>query len=126
MDILDWFTKWNDSIKRLGIVKDNFLLVQSWNSLQFTILGLVGLIEVKVIRYGQKIVPKTTNTDGIETHFSCSRQNIGSGNAPQHRYNRLMMQELLHILLRQDLKRVLILKLLYFLIRKSIDFYINM
>ena len=69
MNILDWFTKWNDSIKRLGIVKDNFLLVQSWNSLQFTILGLVGLIEVKVIRYGQKIVPKTTNTDGIDKNF---------------------------------------------------------
>ena len=42
---------------------------------------MVGLIEVKVIRDGQTIVPKTTNTDGIEKYCSCSRQNIGNGNA---------------------------------------------
>ena len=59
LHILDWFTKWNDSIKRLGNNKDNFLPVQSWNSLQSLILGLVGLIEVEVIRDGQTIVPKT-------------------------------------------------------------------
>ena len=70
------FTKWNDSVKRLGNHKDNFFPVQPWNSLQSLILGLVGSIEVKVIRYGQTIFPKITNTDGIEKDFSCSRQNI--------------------------------------------------
>ena len=65
-NILDWFTKWNDTVKRLGNDKDNFLPVQSWNSLQSLILGLVGLIEVKVIKDGQKIFPKTTKIDGIE------------------------------------------------------------
>ena len=124
LDILDWFTKWNDSVKRLGNNKDNFLPVQSWNSLQSLILGLVGLIEVKVIKDGQTIVPKTTNTDGIEKHFSCSRQNMEVEIHPQHRCNRLMMQELLHILLQQDLKRVIMLKLLQCSIRKSIDFHI--
>ena len=43
---------------------------------------MVGLIDVKVIRDGQIIVPKTTNTDGIEKYCSCSRQKkIGNGNA---------------------------------------------
>ena len=73
--------KWNDTVNILSNNKENFLPVQSWNSLQSLILRLVGLIEVKVIRDGQTIVPKTTNTDGIEKHFSCSRQNIGSGNS---------------------------------------------
>ena len=82
LHILAWFTKWNDTVKRLGNNKDNFLSVQSWNSLQSLILGLVGLIEVEVKRNDQTIVPKTTNIDGIEKHFSCSRQNIGRGNAP--------------------------------------------
>ena len=30
----------------------------------------------------QTIVPRTTNTDGIENHFICSRQNGGSGDSP--------------------------------------------
>ena len=30
----------------------------------------------------QKIVPRTTNTDGIENYFNCSRQIGGSGDAP--------------------------------------------
>ena len=105
LDILDWFTKWDDSVKRLGNNKDNFLPVQSWNSLQSLILGLVRLIEVKVIRDGQIIVLKTTNTDGIEKHILVVQDKILEVEMhPQHRCNRLMMQELLHILLRQDLK----------------------
>ena len=34
------------------------------------------------MRDRQTIVLKTTKTDGIERHFSCSRQNIESGNTP--------------------------------------------
>ena len=30
----------------------------------------------------KKIVPRTTNTDGIENHFSCSGQNSGSDDVP--------------------------------------------
>ena len=38
LDIVAWFTKWNDTVKRLGNNKDNFLPVQSWKSLQSLIL----------------------------------------------------------------------------------------
>ena len=51
--------------------------MQSCKGLQSLILGLVGVIKVKIIKGGQKIVPKTTNADGIEKHLSCSRLNIG-------------------------------------------------
>ena len=46
------------------------------------VLGLVGLIQANIIEEKQIIVPRTTNTDGIENHVSCSRQNGGSGDAP--------------------------------------------
>ena len=58
LDILGWFSKWNGTIKRLGNDEDNFLPVQCWDSLQSLILGLVGLIEVRIINDGQNIFLK--------------------------------------------------------------------
>ena len=44
---------------------------------------MVGLIQANVIEEKQTIVPRTTNTDGIENNFSCSRQqSCESGDAP--------------------------------------------
>ena len=60
----------------------SFLPIQSWKSLQSLILGLVGLIQMNVIQEKQTIVPRTTNTDEIENHFSYPRQNGGSGDVP--------------------------------------------
>ena len=39
LDILAWFTKWNDTVKRLGNNKGSFRPVQSWKSFQSLILG---------------------------------------------------------------------------------------
>ena len=82
LGILAWFNKWHDKVNSIENNANSFLPIQSWKSLQSLVLGLVGLIQANVIEEKQTIVPRTTNTDGIENHFSCSRQNGGSGDAP--------------------------------------------
>ena len=82
LDILDWFNFWYTSVKRTGNKKYDFIPNQSWKSLQSLVLGLVGLIQHYVINKSCTFVPKRMSTDTIEMHFSCSRQNGGSGNEP--------------------------------------------
>ena len=72
--ILAWFNKWYDKVNSIENNVNSFLPIQRWKHLQSLVLGLVGLIQVNVIEEKQAIVPRTTNTDGIENHFSCSRQ----------------------------------------------------
>ena len=82
LGILAWFNKWHDKVNSIENNANSFLPIQSWKSLQSLVLGLVGLIQANVIEEKQTIVPRTTNTDGIENYFRRSRKNGGSGDAP--------------------------------------------
>ena len=55
------------------------------------VLGLVGLIQANIIEEKQIIVPRTTNTDGIENNFSCSRQNGEVMMSQQRKNNKQMI-----------------------------------
>ena len=79
---LNLFNKWQDKVNSIKNNKNSFISIQSWKRLQSLVLGLVGLIQMNVIQEKQTIVLRTTNTDGIKNHFSCSRQNGGSGDIP--------------------------------------------
>ena len=90
LGILAWFNKWHDKVNSIENNANSFLPIQSWKSLQSLVLGLVGLNQANVIEEKQTIVPRTTNTDGIENHFSCSRQN-GEVMMPQQQKNNKQM-----------------------------------
>ena len=78
LKLLAWFNKWHDKVNSIENNTNSFLPIQSWKILQSLVLGLVGLIQMNV----KTIVPRTTNTDGIENHFNCLGQNGGRGDTP--------------------------------------------
>ena len=80
--IQTWLNKCYDWVNSVENNTNSFVPIRSWKFLQSLVLGLAGLIQMNVIQEKQTIVPRTTNTDGIENHFSCSKQNGGSGDAP--------------------------------------------
>ena len=82
LEILEYFSIWNSSLKKKDKSDNCFLPNQTWKSIQSLILGLVGCIQLYVIENGESFVPRRTNTDTIEHHFGNSRQSVGGGNAP--------------------------------------------
>jgi hypothetical protein len=89
LSILDWFTKWRESVRQNGDNKYDFIPSQSWKSVQSLILGTVGLIGFYVIRQKTTIVPKVINTDCVEIHFCNSLQSVGGGNVPTAQMQRV-------------------------------------
>ena len=89
LGILNWFTKWRESVRLNGDNKYDFIPSQSWKSVQSLILGTVGLIGFYVIKQKITIVPKVINTDCVEIHFCNSRQSVGGGNAPTAQMQRV-------------------------------------
>ena len=53
LEILEYSSIWNSSLKKKGKINNCFLLSQTWKSIQSLILGLVGCIQFYVIENGE-------------------------------------------------------------------------
>ena len=82
LEILEYFSIWNISLKKKGKSDNCFLPNQTWKIIQSLILELVDCIQFYVIESGESVVSRRTNTDTIEHHFGNSRQSVGGRNAP--------------------------------------------
>jgi hypothetical protein len=81
LEILQWFSKWkalhDERLKAGDATEFNFFAKETWFCIRALLLGHVTAIQMYCTEKGEKINPRSMNTDAVELHFGNVRQMVG-------------------------------------------------
>ena len=81
LDVLSWFTKWEKlhlaAVENGEATEFNFFAQETWFGIRSLILAHVCAIQMYSVQNGQKVNPRSMNTDVVEWFFGDGRQMVG-------------------------------------------------
>jgi hypothetical protein len=81
LQTLDWFSNWkvlhDEMVREKRATEFNFFADETWFCIKVLLLGHVTAIDIFCAKNGERINPRTMNTDTVEWHFGNARQMVG-------------------------------------------------
>ncbi len=81
LQTLDWFLNWkvlhDEMVREKRATEFNFFADETWFCIKALLLSHVTAIDIFCAKNGERINPRTMNTDTVEWHFGNARQMVG-------------------------------------------------